>query len=386
MQNLSREDLNTVQNILEGIFDGSVGWTFHKDENTLIFDGNDLIVFNRGYLDPNFENFVFQSTVQNKFVDYRCMFAKEVNFENNLYQNRAGKWLLITSPWNDRRFASAMRYLDNPEHIVVYEPGGINLIPEGEVRYRKDAINKKIEDTNGLYPLQHKILVETETGYRTCGMKGKVAKIGIDLECRISIAQSKTICENSEIYWVSDSLRDYNVKDRIKFGCGRETCLNPDHTTWIPEKEAIAMIIRTKMVYNPLFPIEPQVTLGQYCSGKWASRDAQIGIEALKWRGWPDQKIWEVIEHYRPQCEQQYWDQFVIKKLQDLVGIANERDVPFRTLRSFNHDLKEITETAEAFNKKNPQQFQITNELLSALQQAHLMGQEIKQEREYGIY
>jgi len=180
------------------------------------------------------------------------------------------------------------------------------------------------------------------------------------------------VMSSDDFYWAIKAEDFIEGKESRRFDCKRNsTKLHPQWVSWLEEEEAIKKLVTCKRVYNPLYPPSPDLSLAQR-SEFWGGSEAQIGIEALKWKNWTDQEVLNLIEKNREKVEAAYWRIYVndeLIKLRDEINNSVNKD-PNLFQREWETSWRTAIDTGEAFSKKSSS-FTLSPESQQAFQDLH---------------
>ena len=92
------------------------------------------------------------------------------------------------------------------------------------------------------------------------------------------------------------------------------------------------------------------MSLAQMCN-YWAGKRAEVGVEALKWAGYTDDQILQIIERNRENAEKAFIDKFVYEAFTELTPAVYGAAVQ-GYVSGHRKKLDEIMGYVDAFHKK----------------------------------
>lgn len=359
-----------LDHILQTVFENGVARYSEELDSIVILEDDktrglsNVLVVDLGVLDRDFENFV-RSLSGTKTVAVQALFATQVNLQNNSYQKRSGKWETLSSSVMGfgadqcQKIAKLLRQQTSP---IRDQALGVDLLSDSFPIYKKGEINRKVEKKNGTMPTAHVVHIPYENsiggvGYRVSTPIGVLVKAAIELNGRLHTNQNGTYLYSDGFVWIAGHhqmimWRGKEVEDclTVPFDSGTDkTKRDPRQTSWQTEEEAIKKIVTAKAVYNPAKQPPVGASLAQMCN-YWAGNAAEEGVEALKWAGYTDQQVIDVIERNRHQAERAFLEKFVYEAFNKLGQSVHSKN------RSYYSDsrnkLDEIMLYIDAFHER----------------------------------
>ena len=359
-----------LDHILQTVFeDGVAGYSEELDSIVVLEEDSargpcNLLVIDLGVLDTDFENYV-KSLGKAKTAATQALFATQVNLQNNSYQKRSGKWETLSSSVKslgaDR--CQKIAKLLQQETMPVRDPIlGVDLLSNSFPIYTKGEINRKVEKKNGTMPTAHVVHIPYENslggiGYRVSTPIGVLVKAAVELNGRLHTNKEGTYLYADGFVWIAGhhqmiTWRGKDVADclTMPFDSGTDkTKRDPRQTSWLTEEEAIKKVVTAKAVYNPAKQPPVGSSLSQMCN-YWAGKAAEEGVEALKWAGYTDQQVIDVIERNRPQAERAFLEKFVYEAFNKLGQSVHSKNTSYYS--NSRSKLDEIMMYVDAFHER----------------------------------